>query len=243
MTRAGDARPIRIPFATVSVVTPWLQAAHIAFRNRRPFVGWRFWARYEEDLFGFTRKLEKAWLRNDDRTDAVTLWTVRRTEARAAYGYLKLTWWAWGCDDCPISNELAFSALHVALILHKVLDWTRGKPLRTPAQAKRLLDEYRRTPSSERYKFSGLRIREARQRVEAAAMLENIIADYRQYEGAIAPGTVGEDLLRLMRERYFDFEGDREVFVEYPMHRLIDAAIEQLPTDIATIRENDSFRR
>ena len=73
-------------------------------------------------------------------------------------------------------------------------------------------------------------------------MLENIIADYRQYEGAIAPGTVGEDLLRLMRERYFDFEGDREVFVEYPMHRLIDAAIEQLPTDIATIRENGSVR-
>ena len=243
MTRAGDARPITIPFGTVAVLTRWLQGAHTAFRNRRPFIGGLFWAEYNEELFEFSRKLENASFRGDERTDTVTLWTVRRTEACAAYGYLKVTWSAWPCADSPVGNRLAFSALHLALILHKVLDRTRGQPRRTPAQARRLLDGYRRTPSSERCKFSGARIREARQQVVASEILELIIADYREYDGAIPPGSVGDDLLRLMRERYLDFAEDREVFVEYDMQDCIDAAIEQLAPEIATVREIRGLRR
>jgi hypothetical protein len=204
-------------------------------------IGGKFWADHTKELIEFTRKLERGWLRVRDRhCDALTLWTVKRTEARVACGYLKLTWRAWRCADSPISNELGFGALHTALILHKVLDWTRGQPRRTAAQATRLLDEYRRTPSSERYKYSGARIREARQQVEDAAILEEIIAEYRQYEGAIPASATGDELLQLMRERYFDFADD--ILFGYEMHRSIQAAIRQLIPEIATIQGNGGLR-
>jgi hypothetical protein len=211
MSKAGSAPPIEIRTESAIVLCRWLHGFHAALYFGEPTVAVRFLSVHHDALRRFARKLEKGLCRRGrEKGESITLWTVDREEATAAYGYFDvvLNFQRSDLDPHKVQRiyppDVEIALLHVTLVLRIALRPRVGHPKRTLEQAARLLDEYRGTPSGLRHQFSGRRVREAKKRIADEEYNRRITAAFFGSRGPRVDRVFHESLADLLNHKPYE---------------------------------------
>jgi hypothetical protein len=176
MTKPGRFGPFELWAAEAVAVGQWmLEEVATSWYTRETVKAQRFCSdqRLRIALVGFANKLRKAGGRaGRDKNEPIAVWRLTPVEAAAAYQYMKLRLLQ-HIDGLDLLHEDDFATLPFVMLLLGDLFRYAGRPRRTYAEAKRLVEDYESLPSSERVeRASGQSLRAARRRLILARKIE-----------------------------------------------------------------------